>query len=228
MRDANPKGSADEERRKKKSLLFFLASTAERSVATPRDTPHPQIFLSICYYKGMHEPFSKILLEGGHRNSLGRVEEVIASVLADQSRLEELYQCVFDEDAWVRMRAIDAVEKVCRVHPEWLEPYIDRFVHELAKSEQASVQWHLAEIYTQVRLSDKQRAFVLQWLVDRISTTNVDWIVSANTMKALVYFVQTGHFPTDKLVVLLEIQTSHKSNAVKRRAHKLLVEFSHT
>ena len=37
------------------------------------------------------------LLTGGHPNSLGNTESVAQSVLDDASRLEELYQCYFNQ-----------------------------------------------------------------------------------------------------------------------------------
>ncbi len=71
--------------------------------------------------------FVEMLAVGGKSNSLGRVNEVIEIVLHNEPRLNELYDCLFDKDAWIRMRAADALEKVCREHPDWLMPYIDRF-----------------------------------------------------------------------------------------------------
>ena len=103
-----------------------------------------------------------MLIEGGKTNSLGRVNEVIEIVLQDKSRLEELYSCLFNDDAWVRMRAVDAIEKVCRVSPDWLEPYIDRFLDELAVSTQPSIQWHLAEIFGEVDLTGPQKERVIK------------------------------------------------------------------
>ena len=72
----------------------------------------------------MNESFAEILRVGGRSNSLGRTVEVIETVLADHSRVEELYNCLFQDDAWLRMRAVDALEKICRKHADWLAPYI--------------------------------------------------------------------------------------------------------
>jgi hypothetical protein len=58
----------------------------------------------------MPEAFATVLSIGGTSNSLGRAEEVVQIVLADESRLDELFECLFD-DEWLRMRAIDALEK---------------------------------------------------------------------------------------------------------------------
>ena len=104
----------------------------------------------------MNEHFVEMLTVGGKTNSLGRTSEVITLVLNDKIRLNELYECLFDEDAWVRMRAADALEKICREQPEWLEPFIDKIQISLFRSTQASIQWHLAQIYRKVSLTKKQ------------------------------------------------------------------------
>lgn len=169
----------------------------------------------------MTETFAQILSVGGKTNSLGRAEEVIGTVLADRHRLDELYECLFNDDAWIRMRAADSIEKVCRAHPEWVVPYIDRFPDELFESSQPSIQWHLAQIYRQVKLTDEQRKAAIGWLKTLLSTTNVDWIVSANAMTTLAEFTGRNLFPAQELLALIRIQQQHKSNAVVKRANKL-------
>lgn len=178
------------------------------------------------YDESMSEKFTEMLRIGGHANSLGRVNDVLQVVLTDKSRLPELYNCLFDDDAWVRMRAADALEKICRVHPDWLVPYVDRFIADLAASTQASIQWHLAQMYAQVELTAEQKQAVIAWLKALLSTKEVDWIVSANAMDTLAAFTRDGSFPVAQLTPLLEVQKQHKSNAVIKRANKLFAEFS--
>lgn len=173
-------------------------------------------------YTGGMQPFSEMLAAGGKSNSLGRVSEVIELVLEDKSRLEELYSCLFEEDAWVRMRAADALEKVCRQHPDWLKPYINKFLQELSQSTQPSIQWHLAQIFGEVELTDSQRASVITWLKSLLSTTHVDWIVSANSMETLMKFATEGFISKSEIISLLELQQQHESKSVVRRATKLL------
>ena len=172
----------------------------------------------------MTEKFVEMLSAGGHANSLGRANEVIELVLQDRSRLDELYDCLFADDAWVRMRAADSLEKVCRQHPDWLLAYIDKFPAELATSTQPSIQWHLAQIYNQVDLTAEQKHFAITWLKNLLSSKEIDWIVAANTMVTLVQFTKDGSFPAAEMVSLLKVQQQHKSNAVIKRANKLLAE----
>lgn len=170
----------------------------------------------------MSEAFGLLLAVGGKSNSLGRSSEVVEAVLRDKSRLSELYDCLFDQDAWTRMRAADALEKVCRLQPEWLLPYIDKLGHDLTASQQPAIQWHLAQIYRQVRLSPEQKHFVIDWLTRLLSSTEVDWIVASNAMDTLSKFRQDGIVSTSSLAALLEIQRQHRSKTVVRRAEKLL------
>ena len=128
--------------------------------------------------------------------------------------------------SWVRMRAADALEKICRVHPDWLEPYIDKFSSDFATSTQPSIQWHMAQIYRQVQLTTEQKEFAIKWLKNLLSSTTTDWIVSANAMDSLAKLTQEGLLSEKALIPLLEIQCGHKTNAVSNRAHKLLTELS--
>ncbi len=170
--------------------------------------------------------FAEMLTVGGKSNSLGLVNEVIAEVLNDRSRLDELYECLFDGNAWTRMRAADALEKVCREHPEWLQPYVDKLLDELTTSSQPSIQWHLAQIFAQVALTSQQRSAVQRWLKILLSSKDVDWIVAANGMATLVQFTKAGKFPANETVALLKIQQRHKSKAVVRKATAFLKEFA--
>jgi hypothetical protein len=172
----------------------------------------------------MSESFES-MLSTGKPNSLGRVEEVLKLVFADKTRLEELYTCIFCDNAWTRMRAVDALEKVGREHPNWLIPYIDRIQSELSTNEQPSIQWHMAQIYKQIDLNDIQIQKAILWLEQLLSTIDVDWIVSANAMETLAHFTRTGHYDDAKLHRLLEIQTKHKSNSVVKRSHKITTTF---
>ncbi|MGB4767806.1 MAG: hypothetical protein WBP22_00955 [Candidatus Saccharimonas sp.] len=171
----------------------------------------------------MPETFIVMLAEDGKKNSLGRVNDVINDTLASPARLEELYLAMFAADAWVRMRAADAFEKICRVHPEWIIAYIDRIQAELGASQQASIQWHIAQIYCEVELSDLQMKRALSWLETTLKTDKVDWIVAANSMKTLAHFHENGNISTSLFVELITTQTHHQSQTVRKKAEKALL-----
>jgi hypothetical protein len=178
------------------------------------------------YDEHMQPSFLEQLAVGGHSNSLGLNGEVIAAVLHDKQNLEALYGCLFAEDAWVRMRAADALEKICRVHPVWLSPYIDRLADDFGEHPQASIQWHLAQIYAQAELTPSQKQRAITWLQAKLASTAIDWIVAANAMTTLVAFTLDGNAPLSRTRQLLQIQRGHASKSVVRRADKLLAQLA--
>lgn len=170
----------------------------------------------------MSEPFKQKLAVGGKKNSLGLTEEVVQEVLRDKNWLAELYECLFDEDAWIRMRAADGLEKVCRVRPEWLESYLEKLFTDMGKSTQASLLWHFAQIIGEVSLTTAQSNAALQWLKDILRSPNADWIVAANAMTTLTQFAQKGLISKAEAADLVATQLQHASQSVRRRAQKLL------
>ncbi|TAH33309.1 hypothetical protein EYC58_01615 [Candidatus Saccharibacteria bacterium] len=174
----------------------------------------------------MQERFKTVLADGGKLNTLGRAGEVLQVVLSDHSRLDELFDCLSDEDAWVRMRAVDTFEKVCREHPEWAQPYIGKLLRDIAASDQPSIQWHLAEIFAEIELTAEERQQATEIMKRNIATTEVDWIVAANCIKTLTAFARQGFVSVSELITLLQVQQGHHSKSVVRKATQLLKELS--
>jgi len=172
------------------------------------------------------ESFEEVLAVGGKSNSLGRASEVVETVLKDRGRLEELYACISATDPWVRMRAIDSFEKICRIHPEWVESYIDKILRDLTLSAQPSIQWHLAQIFAEANLSADQKDKAMKWLKGCIGTLDVDWIVSVNVMKALLKFRDAGDMGTEELLELFRIQERHISKSVRKKAASFIVKIT--
>ena len=164
------------------------------------------------------ERFEDVLAVGGRSNSLGRAGEVLEAVRADPSRTEELFACIAAEDPWVRMRAVDTFEKLVREDPSRGRPWVGRVLGELTRSEQPSVQWHVAQLLDLVELTGAERRTALSWLEERVATTEVDWIVSVQAMTTLVSIWRAGHVDRGRLDALLAVQEQHRSASVRRKA----------
>ena len=168
----------------------------------------------------MGESFAE-MLKGGHHNSLGRTEELVAIVLADGQRLEELFACLAEPDQLVRMRAGDALEKVCREQPSWFTPHVDRLIAEVGAIEQPSIQWHVAQILQHLRadLSDEQ-ARRAKALLQRNLTQSTDWIVLNVTMDVLAEWAADDPALADWLIPELERLCGDPRRSVAKRAAK--------
>jgi hypothetical protein len=126
------------------------------------------------------------MLTGGHPNWLGRTLEVVETVFADSGRLADLYSCYFARDEVVRLRTSNAMKRVCKEHPDWLVPYLDGFLSDVAAIDQASTQWTLAQLFLmlQTHMSTDQRAQATA-LLQRNLARATDWIVLNNTIETL-------------------------------------------
>ncbi len=126
------------------------------------------------------------MLSGGHPNSLGRTLEVVDAVLADRSRLDELYRCYFSDDEVVRLRVSSAMKRVTIQHPDWTMGFIDGLQSEVAAIDQASTQWTLALLFDLMvdLLSPQQHARAVEIMQDNVAQ-HADWIVLNNSMKVL-------------------------------------------
>lgn len=126
------------------------------------------------------------MLAGGHPNSLGRTVEVVDLVLADRTRMRELYECYRNDDEVVRLRVSNALKRVTCEHPEWTYDFIEGLHGEVAEIDQASTKWTLALLFDAMRdlLDDKQSRRAVEVMQRNLATSN-DWIVLTTTMKVL-------------------------------------------
>ncbi|SHJ29015.1 hypothetical protein [Aquimarina spongiae] len=86
-------------------------------------------------------------LKGGHPNSLGNTVEIVDEVLAQHELFNELFNCYFSNDEIVRLRTSNAMKRICKAKKGLLIPYVDRFLHEISKINQASTQWTLSQLF---------------------------------------------------------------------------------
>ena len=159
-------------------------------------------------------------LEGGDRRSIGRVSEVVAEVLNDPSLLEVVVNAMLSDDPIIRMRSADAVEKITAKHPEYLQPYKEKLIQQVAKINQQEVRWHVAQIFPRLELSKEEQAVIVEILLDYLNDKSK--IVKTSSMQALADFAERDASLRFKVIKLLEKLTRTSSPAMRSRGRKLL------
>lgn len=212
---------------------------AANHVALPLDGANPRLPVlcseTSCVYCAIlvHAMLSRVpaqfadMLTGGHRNSLGRTEQVVGIVLADQGRLEELFETMTHPDEVVRMRVGDALDKVCREQPGWFVPQIDRICDDIGAIDQPSVQWHVAQMLQHLRgeLSADQAQRATR-LLQRNLTGSMDWIVLNVTMDVLTNWSRCDPSLARWLTPELERMRRDKRKSVAKRASMRLTDLA--
>ncbi len=167
------------------------------------------------------------MLSGGHPNSLGRTLDVVDAVLADRSRLGDLYRCYFSDDEVVRLRVSSAMKRVTIEHPDWTMGFIDGLESEVAAIDQASTQWTLALLFDLMvdLLSPQQRSRAVEIMQDNLAQHS-DWIVLNNSMKVLGKWAEADPGLAEWLLPHARRLTRDERKSVAANARKLLDQLS--
>jgi hypothetical protein len=161
------------------------------------------------------------LLSGGNPRRLQNVDEVVSTVLSEPERLDELIRCILDsentsDDKIVRLRAGDALEKVGRAQPSLLQPHVAMLLDEMSQIHQPSVQWHVAQMLGQVRLTPPQRRQAVR-LMSRNLDESANWIVLNCSLDTMAVLARADPAIVDSFRRQLR---RHERSGYKSLAHK--------
>lgn len=163
------------------------------------------------------------MLSGGDPRSLHGVPVVIGVAAGDAAAFEALFTCLFSGDEIVRMRAADALEKVARIAPERFVAYRRRLLRDVAQIDQASVQWHLAQILSEIELTAAQRGRAVAVLKRNLKRYD-DWLVINLTLEGLARFAHDDPPLRAELIPVLQAHQASGRKSIATRATKLLSE----
>jgi hypothetical protein len=160
------------------------------------------------------------MLSGGDRRSIGKVADVIVLIEQHPRRMSSLVRCLWDEDACVRMRAADALEKISRERSPLLKNYKAALLTLLAETTQQEVRWHLALVMPRLLLTQsecRRVADALQsYLEDRSS------IVRTFAMQGLADLTTRCASLRSAVVEMIRVHTRSGTPAMRARGRKLL------
>jgi len=129
---------------------------------------------------------SKILqkLIGGDLRSIGRAEEVVEDILQNPSLFAEVFEGMLHDDPRVRMRSADALEKVSKIRPEFLQPFKNRLINEVSEVQQQEVRWHVAQMisYLELTKSDMKNIMTILFSYIDSSKSNIVKVFSLQTL----------------------------------------------
>jgi hypothetical protein len=161
-------------------------------------------------------------LTGGHPNSLGNTVSVVEQVLREPESFDELFNCYFSQDEVVRLRVSSAMKRLCKSKKSLLIPYIDRFLNEIARIDQASTQWTLAILFDLLKndLSEVQEKKALSVMKNNLENHN-DWIVLNTTMDVLSRWSVQSEGLKIWLIPRIEKLQKDPRKSISNRANKI-------
>ena len=165
-------------------------------------------------------PSIEKLLSVGDLRSAGNSEKVVNMVLSQPKLFDDVVDAIFSESAGIKMRASDAIEKITRIHPEYLRPHKKLFLSKVSEIEQKEVRWHTAQILPRLNLTKKERekvyGLMMLYLEDKSS------IVRTFAMQALADIALQDNAYVPKVKNLISKLIVKGSPAMQSRGKKLL------
>jgi len=165
----------------------------------------------------------EMALTGGHPNSLGNTIAVVQEILQNPGRIKELYDCYFSNDEIVRLRVSNAFKRIAKQKPQLVVPFLDDFITEISKINQASARWTFAQLFLILEqfVSAKQKEKVIDILKNNLANSS-DWIVLNTTMETLHFYSKNNSELKKWLEPQLNRLTKDTRKSVSTRAKKYL------
>ena len=166
----------------------------------------------------MHDLLRK--LQGGDRRSIGRANEVVEDVLNDTALFQVVFRGMLSSDPVLRMRCADVMEKVTAQRPEYLWPYREELLRQVAPIDQQEVRWHVAQMIPRLEWNGEERAIVVEILLEYLHDQNKT--VRTFTLQALADLAEQHSELRPQVIRLLKGHATEGSPAITSRARKLL------
>ena len=160
------------------------------------------------------------MLAEGDLRSIGRVQEILELVEDCPELFPEVVKAMAHQEPGIRMRASDAVEKISRSKPDYLQIHKTFLLKQLMTQTQQEVRWHLVQILPRLDLSPVEKVWVADVLFTFLEDSSK--IVQANTLQALVELSWENDELFFRVRAAVEKMAEIGSPAVSSRAGKLL------
>jgi len=168
------------------------------------------------------EPFSS-LLQGGDRRSIGRSDEAVESVRRAPERFDELWACLAHEDPVVRMRAVDAVEKITRFDATVLASRKQALLSNAFDDGTPEVRWHLIAMLRRVPLASAELASTLKRL-DHLLREDESRIVKTAALQTAFELRQQSPGAQKIFAAMFAFALQSPWPSVRARARKLAAQ----
>ena len=164
-------------------------------------------------------------LKSGDLRSIGKADEVVQDILNDPSLFKEVFEGMLNKDPVIRMRSADAIEKVSAKRPEYLRPFKSKLINQISKIEQQEVRWHVAQMFSYIKINKTERDKIIKILLSYI-VTDESKIVKTFSMQTLADLAEKDEQIKPKIINLIKGMIKNGSPAIISRGKKLLKQLN--
>ena len=164
------------------------------------------------------------LLKGNDLRSIGKSNEVVELVTSDPELFDEVFNGIFHEDRVIRARCADAVEKVARKFPEYIQKRKAIILKNLYSFNQKEVIWHIASMLGVLKLTPKENKIAAAQLYKWLESSG-SIIVKVMCMQTLSEFALRDKKLLKSVRDEIERQMINGAPAIKARGRHIIKAF---
>lgn len=140
------------------------------------------------------------LISGGDLRQTRGVN-VLISLISNQKDFDDLFE-IIGEDRLINMRIADALEKLSRNNPQWLNTHKLKILRLLSTYQEKEFLWHLVQMCSRVKWSKKEIKIVTTLLSNFLTDKNQSRIVRVSSLQALFELSMESPYIKSKLHLL--------------------------
>lgn len=149
------------------------------------------------------------ILSGGDRRSIGHSEDLLPLIDSMQG-FDRLFEFLFHNNNLIVMRTADAVEKITREQPGYLQSHKEEIFELLESAYDKELKWHLAQLISRIELNEAEIGKVWLILTDWAIDPKESRIVRTNSIHAL--FNLLSQYPELEQDFQLTVERVEKEN----------------
>lgn len=123
-------------------------------------------------------------LLGKDLRSISKANEVV-KIVETQEQFDELFSFLYVNDRLLMMRSIDAIEKIVRKYPEFLETHKEELLRFSRLTNNIEFKWHLALLFAKMTFDNREQTEVFKRLTKWAMDCSESKIVRVNAIQAL-------------------------------------------
>ena len=123
-------------------------------------------------------------LTGNDLRSIGNNEEII-ELIHSQIDFDKLFSFLHEENRYIRMKAIDIIEKITTKERKYLKKFKNEIIEFTENSNNIEFKWHLAQLLSRLEYNNEEIKIVWEKLKQWALDTKESKIVRVNSLQSL-------------------------------------------
>jgi len=163
------------------------------------------------------------LLKEHSRNNTDYITRFIGN---SPAKFKQIIDIIYNAEPPLPQRAAWLLATVNALHPEWLTPYLAKFINTIKEFEVDAVRRNMMVVLASQTIPEDLQAKLIDTCFELIDLPQEKVVVKVHAMQAIANIAKIHPELTGELNLVIEEQLPHSSAAFKARARMIMKELN--